>query len=360
MLYHDLYQDKLLHVGRQAISPIMQDHWGQWAFIMFAYFVVPFLITDYWMHAVLLPFLIYSIAAMGMNILAGYCGQFSLSSGAFIVMGAFLADKVMLFFPEFNLIFVVFLAAGITAVIGLICGLVSLRIQGLYFLLATLGVQFFLMWLLVRAGWEHQIALKTFILEPEYMIFGIALNGTEASLVGKYLLCLVMLTIMIVIAKTLLCGRFGWMWMVVRDMGDMAELMGVRLWCAKLSAFFISSFYFGISGALMLFLWSDMVRIGPLFGISQSILILFMVIIGGLGSLFGTFLGTAFFIIMPLILKNIMIEFFATTAESAEYMRIMVIGIFVIIMLIVEPMGLYQLWQNAREKLKSWPFPRAS
>ena len=143
--------------------------------------------------------------------------------------------------------------------------------------------------------------------------------------------------------------------MMIRDMDIAAELIGVRPLQAKLSAFAVSSFYCGVSGALMVFIWLGAAEVES-FDISHSFLYLFMVIIGGLGSITGSYMGAAFIWIFPIILKEIG-KGFGYGATLMENISLVTIGALIIIILIKEPHGLARLWQISKQKLRLWPFP---
>ena len=159
------------------------------------------------------------------------------------------------------------------------------------------------------------------------------------------------------VASNLVHGRIGRSWMAVRDMDIAAELMGIRLLPTKLLAFAVSSFYCGVAGALMVFLWYGGAE-PAVFNINQSFTILFMIIIGGLGSLLGAFLGAALIYILPIVLR------FAPEmlglhihAATVEHITFMIVGALIIFFLIAEPAGLARLWQIGKQKLRVWPFP---
>ena len=145
--------------------------------------------------------------------------------------------------------------------------------------------------------------------------------------------------------------------MAIRDMDIAAEIIGVNPLKTKLSAFAVSSFYIGVSGALFFSVYLGAVEVGEVFGITQSFLILFMIIIGGLGSILGSFIGAAFLVLVPVFLKNVMVAGLGWPTDIAAHIEIIVIGGLIMFFLIVEPHGLAQLWRLVKEKLLLWPFP---
>jgi len=337
--------------------PIKFDRYRYYAVLVFAFAVVPFIINDYWLNAIFLPFLIYSIAAIGLNILTGYCGQVSLGTGGFMAVGAYAVYKLMTAFPDINIIVHVILAGGVTALVGVIFGLPSLRIKGFYLAVATLAAQFFLVWLFNRVPWFYNYSASGQITSPEREFFGVTLTGATSEPWAVYLLCLVFATVSALIARNLTRGAMGRRWMAIRDMDIAAEIIGVNPLSAKLSAFAISSFFVGVSGALFFSVYLGAVEVGEVFGINKSFLVLFMIIIGGLGSIFGSFAGAAFLVLLPVLLKNVLVGGFGWPTDLAAHLEFMIVGGLIVVFLIAEPHGIAQLWRVAKEKLRLWPFP---
>lgn len=337
--------------------PIRFDRYRYYAVLFFAFAVVPFLINDYWVNAIFLPFLIYAIAAIGLNILTGYCGQVSLGTGGFMAVGAYAVYKLMTAFPDVSMVIHIFLAGGITAFVGVLFGLPSLRIKGFYLAVATLAAQFFLVWLFNRVPWFYNYSASGQINAPERTFFGIPVTGANTEPWAVYLFCLVFVSISALIARNLTRGAMGRRWMAIRDMDIAAEIIGVNPLTAKLSAFAISSFFVGLSGALFFSVYLGAVEVGEVFGINKSFLVLFMIIIGGLGSIFGSFAGAAFLVLLPVLLKNVFVNGLGWPTDLAAHLEFMIVGSLIIVFLILEPHGLAQLWRVAKEKLRLWPFP---
>ena len=337
--------------------PIRFDRLRYYAVLLIAFAVIPFLLNDYWVNAIFLPFLIYSIAAIGLNILTGYCGQVSLGTGGFMAVGAYATYKLMTAFPEVSMVVHILLAGGVTAFVGVLFGLPSLRIKGFYLAVATLAAQFFLVWLFNRVPWFYNYSASGQINSPERTFFGIPITGANTEPWAVYLFCLVFVTLSAVVARNLTRGAMGRKWMAIRDMDIAAEIIGVNPLTAKLSAFAISSFFVGISGALFFSVYLGAVEVGEVFGINKSFLVLFMIIIGGLGSIFGSFAGAAFLVLLPVLLKNVLVTGLGWPTDLAAHLEFMIVGFLIIVFLIVEPHGIAQLWRVAKEKLRLWPFP---
>jgi branched-chain amino acid transport system permease protein len=337
--------------------PIRFDRLRYYAVLLIAFAVIPFLLNDYWVNAIFLPFLIYSIAAIGLNILTGYCGQVSLGTGGFMAVGAYATYKLMTAFPEISMVVHILLAGGVTAFVGVLFGLPSLRIKGFYLAVATLAAQFFLVWLFNRVPWFYNYSASGQINSPERTFFGIPITGANTEPWAVYLFCLVFVTLSAVVARNLTRGAMGRKWMAIRDMDIAAEIIGVNPLTAKLSAFAISSFFVGVSGALFFSVYLGAVEVGEVFGINKSFLVLFMIIIGGLGSIFGSFAGAAFLVLLPVFLKNVLVTGLGWPTDLAAHLEFMIVGFLIIVFLIVEPHGIAQLWRVAKEKLRLWPFP---
>ena len=337
--------------------PIKFDRYRYYAVVLIAFAIIPFLLNDYWVNAIFLPFLIYSIAAIGLNILTGYCGQVSLGTGGFMAVGAYATYKLMTAFPEVSMVVHILLAGGVTAFVGVLFGLPSLRIKGFYLAVATLAAQFFLVWLFNRVPWFYNYSASGQINSPERTLFGIPITGANTEPWAVYLFCLVFVTLSAIIARNLTRGAMGRKWMAIRDMDIAAEIIGVNPLTAKLSAFAISSFFVGVSGALFFSVYLGAVEVGEVFGINKSFLVLFMIIIGGLGSIFGSFAGAAFLVLLPVLLKNVLVTGLGWPTDLAAHLEFMIVGFLIIVFLIVEPHGIAQLWRVAKEKLRLWPFP---
>ena len=208
-----------------------------------------------------------------------------------------------------------------------------------------------------KVGWFLNYSPTGQISMPPREIFGVLVTGPRATPEAKYLFCIIFVSVCALAAKNLVRGRIGRSWMAIRDMDIAAELIGIRPMDAKLTAFAVSSFYVGMAGSLYFGVWLGAAEPIEAFGIEQSFLVLFMVIIGGLGSIMGSFLGAAFIILMPILMKNFMVDGLELAVVTAKHIEITMLGVLIIFFLIVEPHGLARLWQIGKEKLRLWPFP---
>ena len=356
MLYREAGQFKTTYASDQAIFPILQDRIGLGLIIVAAY-LIPLTHNDFLINAVMIPFLIFALASIGLNILTGYTGLLSLGTGAFMGVGAYACYKLTSYLPGVNIIILILCSGFFAAAVGAIFGLPSLRIKGFYLAIATLAAQFFLEWAFVRIPWLYNYNVSGAIEVPQRELLGIIVTGPRATAETRYLIVLTIVVAMTWVASNIVHGRIGRMWMAVRDMDIAAELMGIRLLPTKLLAFAVSSFYCGVAGAMLVFLWYGGAE-STVFSINQSFFILFMVIIGGLGSLLGAFLGAALIYILPIMLRFVPPQLgLPLNAATVEHMTFMITGALIVLFLIAEPAGLARLWQIGKQKLRVWPFP---
>jgi branched-chain amino acid transport system permease protein len=357
LIYREAGQFKTSYASDQAIFPIVQDRVFVGLVALAAFVGVPLVASEYWLQAILIPFLIYALAALGLNLLTGYAGQLSLGTGGFMAVGAYAAFKLTTAFPALN-IFVVFLLSGLVAAgVGLVFGIPSLRIKGFYLAVATLASQFFLIWLFNKVGWFVNYAPSGTITAPPRTVLGVMVTGPQSTAEVRYLVALGFLALFALVAKNLVRGRVGRSWMAIRDRDIAAEIIGVRPLRTKLLAFGISSFYCGIAGAELVFLYLGSAETQA-FDINLSFLVLFMIIIGGLGSVLGSVLGAAFIVLVPIFLTNAPHTVGLNLPVALQkQIELMVFGGLILFFLIVEPHGLARLWQLTKEKLRLWPFP---
>ncbi|NWG23906.1 MAG: branched-chain amino acid ABC transporter permease [Pseudorhodoplanes sp.] len=357
MFYREAGQYKTSYAADQATFPILQDRIGIGIILFVAAVIIPLFGNDFLLQAVMTPFLVFALATIGLNLLTGYTGLLSLGTGAFMGVGAYACYKLTTIFPDVNIIVWIVCSGFFSAAVGVLFGLPSLRIKGFYLAVATLAAQFFLSWCFIRVPWLYNYNVSGAIEVPQRSLFGIPVTGPNSAPVTRYLIVLTIVVVMTWLASNLIRGRIGRMWMAVRDMDIAAELIGIRLLNTKLLAFAVSSFYCGVAGAMMVFLWYGGAE-ADVFSINQSFTILFMVIIGGLGSLVGSFFGAALIYILPIILRFVPAELgVPLNAATVEHLTFIIVGALIIVFLIVEPHGLARLWQIAKQKLRVWPFP---
>ena len=353
MIYRENGQFKTSYRADQQIFPILQDKLFILGLVAFAAIGVPLLASEYSFRAILTPFLILSLAALGLNILVGYCGQISLGTGAFMAIGAYGAYNVFVRLPGTPLIVALLLGGLCATVVGVLFGIPSLRIKGLYLAVATLAAQFFANWAFLRIKWFTNDSSSGSVSVAGLNVLGVPIE----SPVQKYLFCLGFVVLFALLAKNLVRGHIGREWMAMRDMDVAAAVIGIRPVYAKLSAFAVSSFIVGVAGGLWGF-----VHLGSwepaAFSLDRSFQLLFMVIIGGLGSIAGSFFGAAFIVLLPIALDALPRALgIPIDTALASHLTVMVFGALIVFFLIVEPHGIARLWATAREKLRLWPFP---
>lgn len=357
MLYRTAGQFKTTYEADHALFPVRQDAVLLGVILLLAFVVLPLTANEFVFKALLIPVLIYTLAALGLNILTGYAGQLSLGTGAFMGVGAYACYKIITIFPEVNLLVAIALSGFFSAAVGVAFGVPSLRIKGFYLAIATLAAQFFLVWLFEKWAWLYNYAASGAIQVPTIEMFGIVVAGPNAQAITQYYFVLGVVSVVTIFAINITRGRIGRIWKSVRDMDIAAELVGINLMKAKLSAFFVSSYIVGVAGALFVFLWRGAAE-PNLFDIPLSFRVLFIAIIGGLGSILGNFLGAMLIVALPVVLSFLPGALGIPISSSmVEHLNIMIVGALIIFFLIVEPHGLARFWAVLREKLIIWPFP---
>lgn len=358
MLYREAGQFKTSYAADQAIFPIAQDRIFIFAFLLVAYIVVPLVATSYWYEVILLPVLVWSLAALGLNVLTGYTGQISLGTGGFMAVGAYTTYKLAGFFPDLNIIVVILISGLFAAAAGVIFGLPSLRIKGFYLAVATLAAQFFLEWLFQTVPWFTDYSTSATIAAPPRTLLGLQIMGPKTAPETKYIITLTFLVVFALIVKNLVRSRIGRAWMAIRDFDIAAELIGIRPLRTKLLAFAVSSYIVGVAGALYAFYVLENAESEAFDILLVSFPVLFMVVVGGLGTVTGSIMGATFITLVPIILINLPRTFgLSIPSYVVQHIQFMVFGAAIVFFLIVEPHGLARLWQIAKEKLRLWPFP---
>lgn len=331
MFYRENGQFKSSYRADQQILAIKQDRIAMALLLALAFIVVPLTAPEYLFRAILTPFLILSLAALGLNILVGYCGQISLGTGAFMAVGAYAAYNFQVRIEGMPLIASLLLGGLCSTVVGVLFGIPSLRIKGLYLAVATLAAQFFVDWAALRLKFVTNGSDSGSVSVAGLNVFGIPIESPAA----KYLFCLSFVALFALLAKNLVRSSIGREWMAMRDMDVAAAVIGIRPIHAKLTAFAVSAFIVGVAGALWGFIhlgaWEP-----AAFNIDRSFQLLFMVIIGGLGSIMGAFLGAAFIVLLPIALERLpqLLGIPLSTATSS-HLTSMVFGALIVFFLLV-------------------------
>jgi branched-chain amino acid transport system permease protein len=320
--------------------------------LAFAFAVVPALGDDYWLTAILIPFLILALAGLGLNLLTGFAGQLSVGSAAFMAIGAYTAYNGTLRLPGVPLLASFVLGGVAAAVVGVFAGLPSLRIKGFYLVVSTLAVQFFVEWVFTRFRWFSNDNASGLVSVPRLRVFGLDVS----SPVGRYLLTLSVVAALTALALRIPRSEIGRRWMAVRDMDVAAAVIGIPVLRTKLLAFAISSFYCGVAGALWGFTYLG--TFDPrTWELTRSFQMLFIIIIGGMGSIIGSFFGSAFMLLLPIAMSQLgSVALGGSIDQGAlENYKKIAFGVLIVAFLIWEPGGLARLWRRARDRAHIWP-----
>ena len=314
-----------------------------------AVLVFPFLAGPYWLDLAN-QVAIATVGAIGLNILVGYTGQISLGQGAFMGVGAYAAGLLTL---NLGLPWGVSIALAcvVTAAVGTFFGLPSLRLKGLYLAIATLAAQQIVQWAMVH--WTALTGGTEAIVLPSPRLFGVRLN----TAFNFYWIAVLAASATALFAANLFRTRAGRAFVAVRDQDIAASVIGVDVFRTKLLAFATSSFFVGLAGALIAFYRT--IITWERFTLEVSIVYLAMIIVGGLGSIRGSFLGAALITLLPALIANAGRALQDTAPQVAgllPYAQQAVFGIVIILFLIFEPRGLSKLWGNVKDYFHVWPF----
>jgi branched-chain amino acid transport system permease protein len=340
----------------QSLSSPGTFRWQDWrspvALLVIAYGVVPAIATPYLFEAILLPFLALSLAALGLNLLTGYCGQVSLGSAAFMAVGAFAAYNFNLRVEWLPLPVSILLAGATAAAVGLVFGLPSLRLRGFYLAVSTLAAQFFVQWALTKISWFSNGSPSGIISAPGLSVAGVSLDHP----VGRYLFTVTIVLVLTFLVWRLVTSATGRNFMAVRDNETAARVIGVPVLQTKLLAFALSSGIIGIAGVLWAFAYVRTVEPAG-FNLDRSFQILFIIIIGGLATIRGAFLGAGLIVVFPLLLSRLAAFAFGGVIDSGvlELVQRILIGSIIILFLIAEPNGLSAVLDRLKRRFPPGP-----
>jgi len=326
-----------------------KTHWAMLIALLVILFTAPLYWGNYWLGVANLIG-ITIIAATGLNILTGYCGQLSIGHAGFIAVGAYTSAVLT---NRLDLPFLVgLICAGLTAgLIGMIFGIPSLRVKGFYLAISTIAAQFIIIW--VISHWSGVTGGYTGISVPPASIGGI----TFISQSSQFYLIMVITAVVIFLAKNLARTRAGRAFVAIRDNDLAAEVMGINLFRYKLLAFFIGCFLAGIAGSLLAH-WVGFMSVEH-FSIADSILYIGMIIIGGLGTTVGPIFGVIFIRLLQqgiTFIAPLLEGTFDLPAGFTTGIGPMVFGLAIILFLILEPRGLAHRWQLFKASYRLWPF----
>lgn len=321
-----------------------------WLGVLFVFLIaLPMIGNDYILYvANIIGFAV--IGAVGLNLLTGCTGQISLGHAAFMGVGGY---ATAVFITRWGVPFWFALPAGgfVAAGVGMIIGIPSLRVKGLYLCIATLAAQFILEWIFVH--WESVTHGIRGINVPPPELGGFVFN-TEKSF---YYITLALVVLAVGFARNILRTKWGRAFVAIRDRDLAAEMMGINLFYYKLVAFGLSSFYAGIAGGL----WVSFMKVvtPEHFPFSLSIEYLAMIIVGGLGSILGSIFGAVFMTLVPELLNvltGVTTDFFPGFGQLFIPMKEVVFGTLIVGFLVFEPHGLAEIWQRIKNFFTLWPF----
>lgn len=351
MFYRECGNFKDNYANDMSIFPIPLDKWGFMVMLVLAFIVVPIAASEYLITNIIIPFYCFALAAFGLNVLAGYAGQISIGHAAFMAVGAY---SSFILYGRYGVPLIPsILGAGVIAsIVGTFFGLPSLRIKGFYLAISTLASQFIIEWVIVHVKWISGGVFGT-IEAPAMQIFGATIN----TYVEKYYLTLCLLVLLITAGKNIVRGQMGRNWMAIRDVDYAAEIIGVNLYRDKLIAFAVSTFYAGVAGSLIAFCYVGVANIEE-FNVMTSFALMGMIIIGGLGTVLGSFLGAGFFVMLPIAINQSLGAFMdVVPSDILANIESIIFGGLIVFFLIVEPYGMARLWHTIKDKMRLWPFP---
>ena len=354
MLYRHTGRFVSSHAQAARLLPVPEERGLAVLLTLLALLVVPFVGNDYLFSAVLVPVLVLGLAGLGQNLLTGFAGQLSVGSAAFMSVGAFAAYNFSLRVPGLPLPVSLLLGGAVAALVGVLFGLPSLRVKGFYLIVSTLAAQFFTQWVFTKVSWFSNGNSSGVISAPPLVFLGIDLSGPS----GRYVLTLCFALALTLGARNLVRSNLGRSFMAVRDMDTAAAVLGIPILRTKLLAFAISSFYLGVAGALWAF--ASLGTVEPHgFDLNRSFQVLFVAIIGGLGSIAGSYLGAAFVVLLPVALDRLQGLLFEGALGNGllENLQKIIFGTLILTVLIKEPEGLAKLLALTRARLRSWPLP---
>jgi branched-chain amino acid transport system permease protein len=340
------------YAADRALFPIPVDRWMVGVLLALAV-TAPFTVSSLTLSSYLLPWMVLTAATLGLNLILGWAGQFHFGYAAIMGIGAYTAVHGARHGIPWELS--VLLGGLMATVVGIVFAFAALRVKGLYLALSTLALQFIMDWVISHVP-AISGGVQATLQAPAMRLLG----QTVTSDAGRFYVALAWCLIVTLFLLNLRRTALGRALVAVREKDFAAAVIGVQSFYYKLVAFATSSFIGGVSGALLIFTFYRAVT-PEQFSINVSIEMLAMVIVGGLGSIIGSYFGAAFILLMPGLI-NSLIAWLATLVgadlgvEALAHIPHAVYGALIIIFLLVEPMGLGKLYANLRNYLLVWPF----
>jgi len=340
------------YAGERRLWAVPADRW-QALIVLALVIAAPLLVSNLYVSSYLLPWLVWTSAALSLTLLMGVAGQLHFGFAAVMAIGAYSCIHLTRAGVPFE---IAILAAGLSAaVIGSVFGAAALRVKGLYLVMATLAMQYLVDWVIINVpaiSGGAQATLQT----PDVAFLGVPLTNDTAQYYGALLWCVVLTLFVMNVKRT----SFGRALVAIRDKDFAAAVIGVNVFKYKLLAFFSSSFLGGVSGAVLAFCYYEAVT-PEQFSFDVSIQFVAMVLVGGLGSVIGAYLGAAFVLLLPIVLTNIVAEVgesgLLTMSQNLQsHIPLMAYGALIIAFLLFEPLGLAKIYDNIRKYFLVWPF----
>jgi branched-chain amino acid transport system permease protein len=327
----------------------------QWVLLILLFvllFTIPLFMGNYWLSIIII-IAITIIAALGLNLLTGYCGQLSIGHAGFIAVGAYTSAILT---GQYEVPFLLGMLGGglMAGLTGLLFGLPSLRVKGFYLAITTIAAQFIIMWVLSQ--WGSMTGGFVGLTVPAAEILGFSFTSS----MSKYYLVMTICVIAVFVAKNLARTRPGRAFVAIRDNDLAAQVMGINLFRYKLLAFFTGCFFAGIAGSLLAHCYYGFLN-PEFFSIKESILYVGMIIIGGLGTTIGPIFGVVFIRLLERLLSLELVPFLESTITVfpsgwASGVTPMLFGLIIVLFLIIEPRGLAHRWNKFKNSYRLWPF----
>ncbi|CAM5213243.1 Branched-chain amino acid transport system permease protein OS=Castellaniella defragrans OX=75697 GN=HNR28_000010 PE=4 SV=1 [Castellaniella defragrans] len=345
-IYHTRY------AASRRLWPIPADRWQVVALLVLGV-LAPMLFGSFVLSSYLLPWLIFSAAALSLTLLMGIAGQLHFGFAAVMAIGAYGSIHLARLGVPFGLSLI---GAGVlAAVIGTIFGAAALRVKGLYLVMATLAMQYLVDWVIVNVPAISGGAQATLQTPPTTFLFAPLASGVTRYYVA--LAWVIFVTLLLLNIKRTSIGRAL---VAVRDKDYAASVIGINVVKFKLVAFFTSSFLGGITGAVLAFCYYQAVT-PEQFTFNVSVQLVAMVLVGGLGSVLGAYLGAGFVLLVPIGLTNLVVAlnelgWVSASTNLLSHIPLMIYGALIIGFLLLEPLGLGKIYDNFRKYLLVWPF----
>lgn len=343
------------YAADRALWPVPADRWQAGAVLVLA-LAAPLLLSDLYLSNYVLPWLIWTSAALGLNLLMGWAGQIHFGYAAVMAIGAYGAIHLVRAGVPIEL--AILLGGLVSAVIGLVFGFAALRVKGLYLAVSTLAMQYIVDWLITHVpaiSGGSQATLQA----PPLRLVGVAIDNAYGRYYVSLAVCVVVTLFMLNVGRT----AFGRALIAVREKDFAAAVIGVSSFRFKLLAFWCSSFIGGVAGAVLAFCYYRAVT-PEQFSLDVSIQAVAMVVVGGMGSVIGSYLGAALVLLAPIILNNLVGAAASGGAlpigqDLLSHVPLILYGGLIVGFLLFEPLGLAKIYDNLRNYFLVWPFRHA-